>query len=162
MSDKLKPLIVEGERVGEYSNDTFCFEKYGMATVELWDSPRTFDAYQYDWDAFKEFYKPDNEDDQYAECEDVDFTPGMNGINTVDIEKWLLEYVKEEGLSDPFYFIVHWRRYATYTKHEYEGVDGKPEFEWALEDMGASSPDRYYYKDGKIQECWSTPMEDDE
>ena len=162
MSDKLKPLIVEGERVGEYSNDTFCFEKYGMATVELWDSPRTFDAYQYDWDTFKEFYKPDNEDDQYAECEDEDFTPGMNGINTVDIEKWLLEYVKEEGLSDPFYFIVHWRRYATYTKHEYEGVDGKPEFEWALEDMGASSPDRYYYKDGKIHGEWSTLMEDDE
>jgi len=28
--------------------------------------------------------------------------------------------------------------------------------------MGASSPDRYYYKNGQIEEGWSTPMEDEE
>ena len=142
MSDKFKPLIVEGERVGEYSDDTFCFDKYGMATVELWDSPRTFDAYQYDWDAFKEFYKPDNEDEMYAECEDEDFTPGMNGIDTIDIEKWLLAFCEDkEWIKDEYYFIVHWRRYASYTKEVYD--DGQEE--WCLEDMGESNPDRYQY-----------------
>ena len=65
MSDEFKPLIVEGEEVGEYNDTTFSFDKYQMATVELWTSPREFDAYQYDWDAFKEFYKPDNDDEQY-------------------------------------------------------------------------------------------------
>ena len=85
MTDEYKPLIVEGEDVGEYIDTTFSFDKYQMAPVELWTSPREFDAYQYDWDAFKEFYKPDNEDEMYAECEDEDFTPGMNGIDTIDI-----------------------------------------------------------------------------
>jgi len=28
--------------------------------------------------------------------------------------------------------------------------------------MGESSPDRYCYKNGKIEEGWSTPMEDEE
>ena len=157
---EFKPLIVEGEEVGEYNDTIFSFDKYQMATVELWTSPREFDAYQYDWDAFKEFYKPDNDDEQYAECEDEDFTPGMNGIDTIDIEKWLLAFCEDkEWIKDEFYFIVHWRRYAVYKKEVY-GDDG--EFEWCLEDMGASSPDRYYYKDGKIEEGWSTPMEDDE
>jgi hypothetical protein len=157
---EFKPLIVEGEEVGEYNDTIFSFDKYQMATVELWTSPREFDAYQYDWDAFKEFYKPDNEDEMYAECEDEDFTPGMNGIDTIDIEKWLLSFCEDkEWIKDEFYFIVHWRRYAIYKKEVY-GDDG--EFEWCLEDMGASSPDRYYYKDGKIEEGWSTPMEDDE
>jgi len=157
---EFKPLIVEGEEVGEYNDTIFSFDKYQMATVELWTSPREFDAYQYDWDAFKEFYKPDNDDEQYAECEDEDFTPGMNGIDTIDIEKWLLAFCEDkEWIKDEFYFIVHWRRYAIYKKEVY-GDDG--EFEWCLEDMGASSPDRYYYKDGKIEEGWSTPMEDDE
>ena len=41
-------------------------------------------------------------------------------------------------------------------------VYGDGEEEWCLEDMGASSPDRYFYKDGKIEEGWSTPMEDEE
>jgi hypothetical protein len=157
---EFKPLIVEGEEVGEYNDTIFSFDKYQMATVELWTSPREFDAYQYDWDAFKEFYKPDNEDEMYAECEDEDFTPGMNGIDTIDIEKWLLSFCEDkEWIKDEFYFIVHWRRYAIYKKEVY-GDDG--EFEWCLEDMGASSPDRYYYKDGKIEEGWSTPMEEDE
>ena len=157
---EFKPLIVEGEEVGEYNDTIFSFDKYQMATVELWTSPREFDAYQYDWDAFKEFYKPDNDDEQYAECEDEDFTPGMNGIDTIDIEKWLLAFCEDkEWIKDEFYFIAHWRRYAIYKKEVY-GDDG--EFEWCLEDMGASSPDRYYYKDGKIEEGWSTPMEDDE
>ena len=157
---EFKPLIVEGEEVGEYNDTIFSFDKYQMATVELWTSPREFDAYQYDWDAFKEFYKPDNEDEMYAECEDEDFTPGMNGIDTIDIEKWLLAFCEDkEWIKDEFYFIAHWRRYAIYKKEVY-GDDG--EFEWCLEDMGASSPDRYFYKDGKIEEGWSTPMEDDE
>ena len=157
---EFKPLIVEGEEVGEYNDTIFSFDKYQMATVELWTSPREFDAYQYDWDAFKEFYKPDNEDEMYAECEDEDFTPGMNGIDTIDIEKWLLSFCEDkEWIKDEFYFIAHWRRYAIYKKEVY-GDDG--EFEWCLEDMGASSPDRYFYKDGKIEEGWSTPMEDEE
>ena len=160
MTDDFKPLIVEGEEVGEYNDTTFSFDKYQMATVELWTSPREFDAYQYDWDAFKEIYKPDNEDEMYAECEDEDFTPGMNGIDTIDIEKWLLAFCEDkEWIKDEFYFIVHWRRYAIY-KNEVYGDDG--EFEWCLEDMGASSPDRFFYKDGKIEEGWSTPMEDEE
>ena len=95
----------------------------------------------------------------YAECEDEDFTPGMNGIDTIDIEKWLLEFCdKNDWIKDEFYFIVHWRRYAIYKKEVY----GDGEEEWCLEDMGASSPDRYFYKDGKIEEGWSTPMEDEE
>ena len=160
MSDEFKPLIVEGEEVGEYNDTTFSFDKYQMATVELWESPKEFDAYQYDWEAFQEFYKPENDDYKYAECEDEDFTPGMNGIDTIDIEKWLLAFCEDkEWIKDEFYFIVHWRRYAIYKKEVY-GDDG--EFEWCLEDMGASSPDRYCYKNGKIEEGWSTPMEEEE
>ena len=53
---------------------------------------------------------------------------------------------------------AHWRRYAIYKKYVYE--DG--EFDWNVEDMGESSPDRYCYKNGKIEEGWSTPMEDEE
>ena len=158
MSDEFKPLIVEGEEVGEYNDTTFSFDKYQMATVELWTSPKEFDAYQYDWEAFQEFYKPENDDYKYAECEDEDFTPGMNGIDTIDIEKWLLEFCdKNDWIKDEFYFIVHWRRYAIYKKEVYDDSE-----EWCLEDMGASSPDRYFYKDGKIEEGWSTPMEDEE
>ena len=160
MSEEFKPLIVEGEEVGEYNDTTFSFDKYQMATVELWTSPKEFDAYQYDWEAFQEFYKPENDDYKYAEAEDEAFTPGMNGIDTVDIEKWLLEFCENTSwIKDEFYFIVHWRRYAIYKKEVY-GDDG--EFEWCLEDMGASSPDRYYYKNGQIEEGWSTPMEDEE
>ena len=159
MTDEFKPLIVEGEEVGDYNDTTFSFGKWQMATVELWESPKEFDAYQYDWDAFKEFYKPDNDDEQYAECEDEEFTPGMNGIDTVDIEKWLLEFCNNnDWIKDEFYFIVHWRRYAIYKKEEYS--DG--EYEWCLEDMGESSPDRYYYKNGKIEGHWDTPMEEEE
>ena len=40
MSDEFKPLIVEGEEVGEYNDTTFSFDKYQMATVELWESPK--------------------------------------------------------------------------------------------------------------------------
>ena len=116
------------------------------------------DSYAKGWDAFQEFYKPDNTDEMYAECEDEEFTPGMNGIESRDIEKWLLEFVnKNDWIKDEFYFIAHWRRYAIYKK-EGEGEDAY----WGLEDMGESSPDRYYYKDGKIEEGWSTPMEDEE
>ena len=159
MSDEFKPLIVEGEEVGEYNDTTFSFDKYQMATVELWESPKEFDAYQYDWEAFSEFYKPENEDYKYAECEDEDFTPGMNGIDTIDIEKWLLEFCNDnDWIKDEFYFIVHWRRYAIYKKEEYS--DG--EYEWCLEDMGESSPDRYCYKNGKIEGHWDTPMEEEE
>ena len=86
MSDEFKPLIVEGEEVGEYNDTTFSFDKWCMATVELWESPKEFDAYQYDWEAFQEFYKTENDDYKYAECEDEEFTPGMNGIDTIDIE----------------------------------------------------------------------------
>jgi len=28
--------------------------------------------------------------------------------------------------------------------------------------MGESWPERYYYKDGKIEEDWTTPMEEEE
>ena len=31
-----------------------------------------------------------------------------------------------------------------------------------IEDMGESNPDRYQYKDGKIEGHWDTPMEEDE
>ena len=48
MTDECKPIIVEGEEVGEYSDTTFYFGKWQMATVELWESPKEFDAYQYD------------------------------------------------------------------------------------------------------------------
>ena len=44
MSDEFKPLIVEGEEVGEYNDTTFSFGKWCMATVELWSSPKEFDA----------------------------------------------------------------------------------------------------------------------
>ena len=159
MTDEFKPLIVEGEKVGDYNDTTYAFDKYCMATVELWTSPKEFDAYQYDYDAFCEFYKPENDDYKYAECEDEDFTPGMNGIESRDIEKWLLEFVnKNDWIKDEFYFIAHWRRYAIYKKYVYEDGD----FDWNVEDMGESSPDRYCYKNGKIEEGWSTPMEDEE
>ena len=158
MTDESKPLIVEGEEVGEYSDNHFYFGKWCMATVELWVSPKEFDAYLYGWATFKEFYKPDNEDYKYVDCEDEEFTPGMNGIDTVDIEKWLLAFCEDkEWIKDEFYFIVHWRRYASYTKEEYGD-----EHYWSVEDMGESSPDRYCYKNGKIEEGWSTPMEDEE
>ena len=159
MTDEFKPLIVEGEEVADYDDTTISYNKWQMATVELWESPKEFDAYQYDWEAFQEFYKPENDDYKYAECEDEDFTPGMNGIESRDIEKWLLEFVnKNDWIKDEFYFIAHWRRYAIYKKYVYE--DG--EFDWNVEDMGESSPDRYCYKNGKIEEGWSTPMEDEE
>ena len=159
MTDESKPLIVEGEEVGEYSDNHFYFGKWCMATVELWESPKEFDAYQYGWETFKEFYKPDNEDYKYVDCEDEEFTPGMNGIEPNDIEKWLLEFCNNnDWIKDEFYFIVHWRRYAIYKKEEYS--DG--EYEWCLEDMGESSPDRYCYKNGKIEGHWDTPMEEEE
>jgi hypothetical protein len=159
MSDEFKPLIVEGEEVGDYNDTTFSFGKWQMATVELWESPKEFDAYQYDYEAFSEFYKPENDDYKYVDCEDEEFTPGMNGIDTIDIEKWLLEFCNNnDWIKDEFYFIVHWRRYAIYKKEEYS--DG--EYEWCLEDMGESSPDRYCYKNGKIEGHWDTPMEEEE
>ena len=34
MSDEFKPLIVEGEEVGDYNDTTFSFGKWQMATVE--------------------------------------------------------------------------------------------------------------------------------
>ena len=159
MTDEYKDLIVEGEKVGDYNDTTIGFDKWCMATVELWSSPKEFDAYQYDYDTFCEFYKPENDDYKYVDCEDEEFTPGMNGIESRDIEKWLLEFVnKNDWIKDEFYFIAHWRRYAIYKKYVYE--DG--EFDWNVEDMGESSPDRYCYKNGKIEEGWSTPMEDEE
>ena len=159
MTDEYKDLIVEGEEVGDYNDTTFSFGKWQMATVELWESPKEFDAYQYDYEAFSEFYKPENDDYKYVDCEDEEFTPGMNGIESRDIEKWLLEFVnKNDWIKDEFYFIAHWRRYAIYKKYVYE--DG--EFDWNVEDMGESSPDRYCYKNGKIEEGWSTPMEEEE
>ena len=159
MTDEYKDLIVEGEKVGDYNDTTIGFDKWCMATVELWSSPKEFDAYQYDWETFKEFYKEENDDYKYVDCEDEEFTPGMNGIDTTDIEKWLLEFVnKNDWIKDEFYFIAHWRRYAIYKKYVYE--DG--EFDWNVEDMGESSPDRYCYKNGKIEEGWSTPMEEEE
>ena len=159
MTSEYKPLIVEGEEVADYDDTTISYNKWQMATVELWTSPKEFDAYQYGWDTFKEFYKPDNDDYKYVDCEDEEFTPGMNGIDTTDIEKWLLEFCeKTDWIKDEFYFIVHWRRYAIYKKEEYS--DG--EYEWCLEDMGESSPDRYCYKNGKIEGHWDTPMEEEE
>ena len=158
MTDEFKPLIVEGEEVGEYNDSHFYFGKWQMATVELWESPKEFDAYQYGWDSFKEFYKPDNENYKYVDCEDEDFTPGLNGINTTDVEKWLLEFCENTSwIKDEFYFIVHWRRYATYNKEVYDGDES-----WCVEDMGESNPERYYYKDGKIGCDWTTPMEEEE
>ena len=160
MSDEFKELIVEGEKVGDYNDTTFSFGKWQMATVELWESPKEFDAYQYGWETFKEFYKPENEAYKYVDCEDEEFTPGMNDIDTIDIEKWLLEFCNNnDWIKDEYYFIVHWRRYAIYKKEVY-GDDG--EFEWCLEDMGESSPDRYCYKNGKIRGHWDTPMEEEE
>ncbi len=159
MSDEYKPLIVEGEEVADYDDTTISYNKWQMATVELWTSPKEFDAYQYDYETFCEFYKPDNDDYKYVDCEDEEFTPGMNGIESRDIEKWLLEFCeKNDWIKDEFYFIAHWRRYAIYKKYVYE--DG--EFDWNVEDMGESSPDRYCYKNGKIEEGWSTPMEEEE
>ena len=159
MTSEYKPLIVEGEEVGDYDDTTISFNKWQMATVELWTSPKEFDAYQYDWEVFKEFYKEETDDYKYVDCEDEEFTPGMNGIDTTDIEKWLLEFCeKSDWIKDEFYFIVHWRRYAIYKKYVYE--DG--EFDWNVEDMGESQPDRYYYKDGKIEYDWTTPMEEEE
>ena len=149
----------KGEEVGDYNDTTFSFGKWQMATVELWESPKEFDAYQYDYEAFSAFYKPENDDYKYVDCEDEDFTPGMNGIDTIDIEKWLLEFCNNnDWIKDEFYFIVHWRRYAIYKKEEYS--DG--EYEWCLEDMGESSPDRYHYINGKIEGHWDTPMEEEE
>jgi len=158
MTDEFKPLIVEGEEVGDYNDTTYSYGKWQMATVELWESPKEFDAYQYGWDTFKEFYKPDDENYKYVDCEDEDFTPGLNGINTTDVEKWLLEFCENTSwIEDEFYFIVHWRRYAIYKKEVYDDTE-----EWCVEDMGESNPERYYYKDGKIEYDWTTPMEEEE
>ena len=158
MSDEYKPLIVEGEEVADYDDTTISYNKWQMATVELWTSPKEFDAYQYDYEAFSEFYKPENDDYKYVDCEDEDFTPGLNGINTTDVEKWLLEFCKNTSwIEDEFYFIVHWRRYAIYNKEVYDDTE-----EWCVEDMGESNPERYYYKDGKIEYDWTTPMEEEE
>ena len=82
MSDEFETLIVNGEEVGDYNDDTISFGKWQMATVELWDSPKDFDAYQYDPEDFNEFYKPDVKLEYPGDVEDVDFTPGMNGIKT--------------------------------------------------------------------------------
>ena len=159
MTSEYKPLIVEGEEVADYDDTTISYNKWQMATVELWTSPKEFDAYQYDWEVFKEFYKEETDEYKYVDCEDEEFTPGMNGIDTIDIEKWLLEFCNNnDWIKDEFYFIVHWRRYAIYKKEEYS--DG--EYEWCLEDMGESSPDRYCYKNGKIEGHWDTPMEEEE
>ena len=159
MSDEYKPLIVEGEEVGDYSDTTYSFGKWQMATVELWTSPKEFDAYQYDWETFKEFYKEETDEYKYVDCEDEEFTPGFRGIETNDIEKWLLEFCeKTDWIKDEFYFIVHWRSYAIYEKYVYEDGD----FDWNVEDMGESQPDRYCYKDGKIEYDWTTPMEEEE
>ena len=158
MTDEYKPLIVEGEKVGDYDATTISFDKYQMATVELWSSPKEFDAYQYDYETFCEFYKPENDEYKYVDCEDEEFTPGMNGINTTDIEKWLLAFCEDkEWIKDEFYFIVHWRRYAIYKKEVYDD-----EIYWNVEDRGDSSPDRYCYKNGKIEGHWDTPMEEEE
>ena len=158
MTDEYKPLIVEGEEVADYDDTTISYNKWQMATVELWSSPKEFDAYQYDYETFCEFYKPENDDYKYVDCEDEEFTPGMNGIDTIDIEKWLLEFCeKTDWIKDEFYFIAHWRRYAIYKKEVYDD-----ETYWNVEDMGESNPDRYCYKNGKIEEGWSTPMEDEE
>jgi len=158
MTDEFKPLIVEGEEVGDYNDTTYSYGKWQMATVELWTSPKEFDAYQYDYDTFCEFYKPENDEYKYVDCEDEEFTPGMNGINTTDIEKWLLEFCeKNDWIKDEFYFIAHWRRYAIYNKEVYDGDES-----WCVEDMGESNPERYYYKDGKIGCDWTTPMEEEE
>ena len=159
MTSEYKPLIVEGEEVADYDDTTISYNKWQMATVELWTSPKEFDAYQYGWDSFKEFYQPENDDYKYVDCEDEEFTPGMNGIDTANVEKWLLEFCNDkEWIKDEFYFIVHWRRYAIFKKEDYE--DGN--FEWCVEDMGDSNPERYYYKDGKIEYDWTTPMEEEE
>ena len=56
MTDELKPLIVEGEKVGDYNDTCYAYDKWCMATVEPWESPKEFDAYQYDWETFCEFY----------------------------------------------------------------------------------------------------------
>ena len=158
MTDEYKPLIVEGEKVGDYDDTTISFDKWCMATVELWESPKEFDAYQHDYEVFSEFYKPENDDYKYAECEDEQYTKGMDGIETNDIEKWLLEFCeKSDWIKDEYYFIVHWRRYAIYKKEEYND-----EIYWNVEDMGESSPDRYCYKNGKIEGHWDTPMEEEE
>ena len=158
MTDEYKDLIEEGEKVGDYNDTTIGFDKWCMATVELWSSPKEFDAYQYDWETFKEFYKEETDEYKYVDCEDEEFTPGMNGIDTTDIEKWLLEFVnKTDWIKDEFYFIAHWRRYAIFKKEVYDGDES-----WCVEDMGESNPERYFYKDGKIEEGWSTPMEDEE
>ena len=83
----------------------------------------------------------------------------INEIIEADIQLKINDYIeKNDWIKDEFYFIAHWRRYAIYKKYVYE--DG--EFDWNVEDMGASSPDRYHYKDGKIHGEWSTPMEDEE
>ncbi len=159
MTSEYKPLIVEGEEVADYDDTTISYNKWQMATVELWTSPKEFDAYQYDWETFKEFYKEETDDYKYVDCEDEEFTPGMNGIDTTNVEKWLLEFCNDkEWIKDEFYFIVHWRRYAIFKKEDYE--DGN--FEWCVEDMGDSNPERYYYKDGKIEYDWTTPMEEEE
>ena len=159
MTSEYKPLIVEGEEVADYDDTTISYNKWQMATVELWTSPKEFDAYQYDWETFKEFYKEETDDYKYVDCEDEEFTPGMNGVDTVDIEKWLLAFCEDkEWIKDEFYFIVHWRRYAIFKKEDYE--DGN--FEWCVEDMGDSNPERYYYKDGRIEYDWTTPMEEEE
>ena len=158
MTDEYKPLIVEGEEVADYDDTTISYNKWQMATVELWTSPKEFDAYQYDYETFCEFYKPENDDYKYVDCEDEEFTPGMNGIESTDIEKWLLEFCeKNDWIKDEFYFIAHWRRYAIYKKEVYDD-----EIYWNVEDMGESSPDRYCYKNGKIEGHWDTPMEEEE
>ena len=45
MTSEYKPLIVEGEEVADYDDTTISYNKWQMATVELWTSPKEFDAY---------------------------------------------------------------------------------------------------------------------
>ena len=40
MTDEFKELIVEGEKVGDYNDTTYAYDKWCMATVEPWTSPR--------------------------------------------------------------------------------------------------------------------------
>ena len=102
MTDEYKPLIVEGEEVGDYNDTTYSFGKWQMATVELWESPKEFDAYQYDWETFCEFYKPENDDYKYAEAEDRGLPTDAFNVTYVVEGETRLDVTRSEKMANVF------------------------------------------------------------
>ncbi len=120
-----------------------------------------FNPADYWCDVILEKTTPEKAEDRSLPTDAFNVTYVVEGETRLDVtrsEKMANVCDKNDWIKDEFYFIVHWRRYAIYKKEVY----GDGEEEWCLEDMGESSPDRYCYKNGKIEGHWDTPMEEEE